>query len=445
MEFLRKIAAPSAVPLISEIPYEPVYDRFSKKVIGEGGVILDGTSPVVATNPTFTISVSNDVAKINVGGVKSEVSVTPVEVLTALDVFMSERKRASSSGRFEGGLVFMVSYEANRYFERIRNPKLPICPDLWCGYYEETTSFDAENQRAFETSWLGSPGSNGDKPKQNMAAESYRLSKFACDETKEQYLKKIESIQSLISDGDVYQANLSRRLAANFKGTPFALYRALAGNGEAGYGAFLNGGPWSLLSRSPELFFSVRGGRITSSPIKGTSPRTGFNDDFEKQNLLTSEKNKAENLMIVDLIRNDLGKVCNAGSVTVEKLFQIESLPTLHHLVSTIRGELKGSAGLREIISALWPGGSVTGAPKVRAMEIINELETTARGPYCGSLIASGFNGDITASLLIRTLYINDGLAVYRTGGGITADSIPEEEFEETVLKASVLDKVDGI
>jgi para-aminobenzoate synthetase component 1 len=144
--------------------------------------------------------------------------------------------------------------------------------------------------------------------------------------------------------------------------------------------------------------------------------------------------------MIVDLIRNDLGRICVPGSVAVDSLFKLQTLPSVHHLVSTVSGKLlPQKSGFGDIISALWPGGSVTGAPKVKAMEIIAEMETTARGPYCGSLAALGLDGGIKASLLIRTLFLKNGSAIYRAGGGIVADSVPEEEFEETELKAAML------
>jgi para-aminobenzoate synthetase component 1 len=192
----------------------------------------------------------------------------------------------------------------------------------------------------------------------------------------------------------------------------------------------------------------VRGGTIETGPIKGTAPRGGdpAADARLKEALLNSEKERAENIMIVDLMRNDFSKICKPHSVKVPRLLRCESLPTVHHLVSAVRGELSGgNAELSRILGACFPGGSVTGAPKLRAMEIIAEMESSPRGFYCGSLAACGLNGTITASLLIRTLTVSrsssgmGGVAVYSTGGGITAGSDPEGEFEETCHKAAML------
>jgi anthranilate/para-aminobenzoate synthase component I len=431
------------------VPYEDPLTWFINAGLGrEGDVLFHGSGDgdprarfsTAAFDPSFILSVSKEEAVCRSGGNVFPVPAAPDVVLAALDGFMERNRRQNDSGFFRGGLACMVSYEMNEFFEKIENRKPTPGPYLWCAFYPRVRVFDAVKKEAYDVSW------NPPKPAASETAAdlSFSLSPFWCDESKSEYLAKIREIKSLISEGVVYQVNLSRLLSAKFGGSPLGLYAALVERNPASFGAFLNGGDFQLLSLSPELFVSINDGRIRTSPIKGTSPRStvAAEDSLLRRRLMASEKNRAENLMIVDLMRSDLGRVCKPGTVVVEELFRCETLPTVHHLVSTVSGELSLGAGLGRILRAIWPGGSVTGAPKVSAMEVIAKMETTARGPYCGSLVAWGLDGSVTASLLIRTLFLSGGTATYRTGGGITADSDPEEEFEETAVKASVLDRV---
>ena len=204
------------------------------------------------------------------------------------------------------------------------------------------------------------------------------------------------------------------------------------------YGAYLGFRDVAVASASPELFLRLENGRVETRPIKGTRPRghTPEADVALAEELRSSEKDRAENVMIVDLLRNDLGRACRVGSVHVPDLFGLETYSTVHHLVSTIRGDLRRDLDAVDLLKACFPGGSVTGCPKIRAMEIIEELEPTRRGVYCGAIGCLGFDGDMDTSIVIRTAVIKDMRAYYQVGGAIVADSDPESEYQETLDKA---------
>jgi len=455
-------------PLKTSVPYEEPFRQFVKISRGvEGELFLDGADDlhgkgrysVICTAPLFIVRVKNDLATFRSPAGEITFTASPPELIEWLESFNAAAGSGGDGQHFDGGLVFLLSYELNRYYENSpmlrQNGTTPrkyagqAGDDLWCGFYPNVRLFDSVSRTAWDISYgdvsTGPDGYHG-APSDDL---QYALSGFECGESKEAYVSKIEKVKRYIEEGDIYQANISRRLESDFHGSALGLYGDLRNANPAAYGAFVNGGDFQLLSLSPELFLSVRGSVIETKPIKGTAPR-GENpeeDERIKAELVDSEKERAENIMIVDLMRNDFSKICRPYSVTVPCLLDCESFPTVHHLVSTVRGELIGSAPkLSRILAACFPGGSVTGAPKLRAMEIIAEMETSPRGFYCGSIAACGLNGTITASLLIRTLTVTgshagmSGSAVYRTGGGITSGSDPFREFEETCHKAALLD-----
>jgi para-aminobenzoate synthetase component 1 len=243
--------------------------------------------------------------------------------------------------------------------------------------------------------------------------------------------------------GDIYQANLSQRFQTILPegDSPFALYQRLRRLNPAPFAAYLNFGDIVIASASPERFLQLRGGWVETRPIKGTRPRgaTPVEDKAHARELLASEKDRAENVMIVDLLRNDLSRVCRDHTVTVPELCVLESYATVHHLVSTVVGQLNPGATAIDLLRATFPGGSITGAPKIRAMEIIAALEPTQRGPYCGSIGYVGFDGNIDSSITIRTYAIKNNVVTFQAGGGIVADSDPAAEYEETLTKAGAL------
>ena len=260
-----------------------------------------------------------------------------------------------------------------------------------------------------------------------------------------EYEQAVATCVDYIAAGDIFQVNMSHRFKAEWAGDPAALYRTLRRRNPAWYAAFLtfdaDGRPCSILSSSPELFLSVRNGRVVTRPIKGTRPRTGMADVDARaaSDLLASGKDNAELAMIIDLLRNDLGRVCLYNSVRVTDPCRLETHPTVFHLVGTVEGQLQDGVGQAELLKATFPGGSITGAPKIRAMEIIDELEPTARGVYTGCVGHVGVAGDATWNIAIRTIVCDGRHAYVQAGGGIVADSSPAGEHQETLDKARAL------
>jgi para-aminobenzoate synthetase component 1 len=248
-----------------------------------------------------------------------------------------------------------------------------------------------------------------------------------------------------IAAGDIFQANLSQRFRVEAAPPPLAIYQALRRRNPAWYSAYLGfrelGRPVAVLSSSPELFLRVRGDRVLTRPIKGTRPRTARPDadTAAARELLASEKDNAELAMIVDLLRNDLGRVCRYGTVRVAEPRRLETHPTVFHLVATVEGRLRPGVGPAELLRGTFPGGSITGAPKIRAMEIIDELEPVARGVYTGCIGLFGAGGDCELNIAIRTIVCDGDTALLQVGGGIVADSRPAEEYQETLDKARAL------
>jgi para-aminobenzoate synthetase component 1 len=254
------------------------------------------------------------------------------------------------------------------------------------------------------------------------------------------YLDTVQRVRDYIIAGDIFQANLSQRFQTSLREEPFELYRRLRQRNPAPFAAYLDFGDLQILSASPERFLRLDPERrlVETRPIKGTRPRGlgPMHDAALGRALAESQKDRAENVMIVDLLRNDLSRVCRPGSVRVPELFAIEHHPTVHHLVSTVIGELEEGSTAFDLIRATFPGGSITGAPKVRAMEIIAELEPTQRGVYCGSIGYLSVTGALDASIVIRTYLVLQGQVYFQAGGGIVADSDPELEYRETLDKA---------
>jgi para-aminobenzoate synthetase component 1 len=262
------------------------------------------------------------------------------------------------------------------------------------------------------------------------------------------YVAGVSRVRDYILAGDIFQANLSQRFEAPLEEDPWALYRRLRTGNAAPFAAFLDFPGVTVLSASPERFVSVdEAGHVETRPIKGTRPR-GVGPEHDAalgQALTESAKDRAENLMIVDLMRNDLSRVCLPGSVRVQELFALERYATVHHLVSTVAGRLAPGVDALELLRATFPGGSITGAPKLRAMEIIAELESSARGVYCGSIGYLSVTGALDTSIAIRTAVVRDGRIYFSAGGGIIADSDPEQEYRETLDKArGIIDVLDN-
>ncbi|MFM1976101.1 MAG: hypothetical protein RL145_947 [Pseudomonadota bacterium] len=373
-------------------------------------------------------------------------------------------------GPFQGGWAGLLGYELGHAFEALPETSKvawpEAWPDVWLGLYDTLAVFDAENQTAWVLSW-----GLTDKGQLDQTLAEQRALRLAdrIERAQPLPLKAIEAPTDLalspssprstvesqikraidyIQAGDIFQANISARFSGQLApgDTPLDLFRRLMGRHPSPFAAYLCLGDKIVASHSPERFISrTATGILETRPIKGTAPRykDPAQDRRSAEILLASEKDRAENLMIVDLMRNDIARVCEAGSVKVPRLCDLESFSTVHHLVSEIRGQQKPSLSFFDALRSCFPPGSITGAPKVRAMEIISELEAEPRGPWCGSMIRVGFDGAADSNVLIRTAACCQQDGVWRidarAGAGIVADSEPLQEYEEILVKARAL------
>ncbi len=317
-----------------------------------------------------------------------------------------------------------VAYEAAPAFDPAlrTHADAPEVPLVWFGLFRSPRPVSAG----------GSPG-----------AAAFDVSEWKPSLSREEYAQHVHTIKAAIADGVTYQVNLTLRLGARFTGDDFAYYQALRDTQQAPYGAYLDLGRWRILSASPELFFRWSGGRITTRPMKGTAARGrwGEEDILQAEILRHSEKERAENIMIVDLLRNDLGRIALPGTVTVPDLFMVESYPTVLQMTSTVEATPRPGTTLEEVFAALFPCGSVTGAPKVSTMRVISELEDSPRGVYCGAIGYVSPEGEAVFNVAIRTVVVDTvaGAAEYGVGGGVTWDSTATAEYAEIETKAAVL------
>ncbi|MET0647597.1 MAG: aminodeoxychorismate synthase component I [Pyrinomonadaceae bacterium] len=346
----------------------------------------------------------------------------PVEVVSAqthAEVRPALRRveRAASAGLYAVGFV---AYEAAPAFDRALAVKqhstgLPL---LWFGIFDSPS-------------------------KEEPVGGEFRVSDWSPSVNRAEYEQNVESVREAIARGDTYQVNYTLRLRARFEGDDFAFYKRLRAAQQTRFGAYLNAGRFRVLSASPELFFRREGRRVETRPMKGTAARGrwGEEDEAAAARLVASEKERAENLMIVDLLRNDLGRVAETGAVRVEELFRVERYPTVLQMTSTVAATLREGVTLEELFAALFPCGSVTGAPKVSTTRFIAALEDSPRGVYCGAVGFVAPGGDAAFNVAIRTVVVDkeSGEAVYGVGGGVTWDSTPGGEYAEALQKAKLL------
>lgn len=350
---------------------------------------------------------------------------------------------------FCGGMLGYFSYDLGRTIEQM--PELSqndmTLPDMQAGIYSWAIIVDHEQQQStLVCSPLCSEADANDIQKLLSVAaqetDQFRLTEpFTSNVTEQDYHQALTKIDDYIHAGDCYQVNFAQRFTATCEGDAWAAYQYLREHAPTPYSAFFDTPDGAILSLSPEQFLEVQDGKVTTKPIKGTRPRgsEAESDQALKDELADSEKDRAENLMIVDLLRNDISKVCDHGSVRVPKLFDIESYRNVHHLVSTITGKLNNQFSPIDLLEQSFPGGSITGAPKIRAMEIIEELEPNRRSIYCGSIGYLSFNGRLDSSITIRTLLCQDNRIHCWAGGGIVADSEISDEYQETYNKVNNL------
>lgn len=351
---------------------------------------------------------------------------------------------------FTGGLLGFLSYDFGRRLERLPDVAARDLdlPSARFGLYTWALVNDHHRQTAHLVCHPGLAAHDRARlidlfeSASQPVETSFRLgSPFSADIDSAAYQRAIGRIHSYIHAGDCYQVNFAQRFRAPCSGDPWQAYRALRAACPTPYSGYITLEKGAIVSLSPERFVRVTGGEVETRPIKGTRPRRSdpVQDQAEAQQLLHSPKDRSENLMIVDLLRNDLGRSCEIGSVRVPELFSLESYPNVHHLVSSISGTLAPGKDPLDLLEGSFPGGSITGAPKIRAMQIIDELEATNRAIYCGSLLYLDVRGELDSSIAIRTLLIQDGQASCWGGGGIVADSEWQAEYQETLDKVRVL------
>lgn len=464
-----------SVPLVQEINYQNPYHVFSYFKERTESIFLDsaelrlqcGRYSFIAIDPFQVMRSKNGVLTIN----DRVLCANPFEVLEqALQKFSLETLRGLPP--FQGGVAGYWGYELIQHLERI-----PLAvhddmafPDLVLGFYDTVLAFDQVKQKAWIFS-SGFPVQNENKRQrrarerlQAILEELNHLPQVRLDVDTAQccagliawqmsflprdYQAVVQKTIDYILAGDIFEANLSQRFKTAMPQaiSTFEIYTCLRNINPAPFMAYLNFSDIILVSASPERFIKLYAGQVETRPIKGTCARgkTRKEDEQHALALLASEKDRSENIMIVDLLRNDLSRVCEDNSVAVLKLCGLESYATVHHLVSVITGQLQKKFTAIDLLKVTFPGGSVTGAPKYRAMEIIAELEPTQRGPYCGSIGYIGFDGQMDSSMTIRTFCIKDQIITFQAGGAVVADSCPQQEYEEVLIKAKALFRVLG-
>lgn len=454
-------------PLVEQIPFKDPFEYF--RVVAEQpfAMFLDsslqhptlGRYSYIAFDPFLTL-ISKD-KQIQIGCDEREGD--PLEeIARLLEQYPLETRLEGTP--FQGGMLGYIGYDAAHHIERLPSARFDDLrfQDIALGCYDVVLGFDLSEQK----SWIFSSGfpEKNEKTRLQRAQERLQFALSLLFEGMEKPFERSEAVipQTAIQSpfnramycdgvkqcieyilaGDIFEGTLSQRFIAPMPAiTPFQLYERSRRFNPAPFSAYLNFPEQVIASASPERFLKLKAGQVETRPIKGTVRRsTDLAEDHILANQLQrSEKDRAENIMIVDLMRNDLSRVCEDHSVKVPQLCGLESYATVHHLVSVVEGRLKADQDAVTLLRATFPGGSVTGAPKIRAMEIIAELEPTARGPYCGSIGYIGFNGDMDTSIVIRTFAIKDDKVTFQVGGAITADSDPASEYDESLVKAAAM------
>ncbi|MCB1681211.1 MAG: aminodeoxychorismate synthase component I [Alphaproteobacteria bacterium] len=372
-----------------------------------------------------------------------------------MEAWIQKARTVPNLPPFQGGAAGYFGYDLGRFIETLPETAQdnPEIPDMAVGLYDQVYAYDHKQNKG----WVITHAKNQKEAERKREFFLAQLTREQPDPTysplglkwtsnihQTEYLKKIKQVIEYIYAGDIFQANIAQRFAATLPENydSFGHYIVLREINPAPFACYMNLGKVKISSASPERFLNVNSRReVVTMPIKGTRPHVADpqQDRLYREELLNSEKDRAENIMIVDLLRNDLSKVCQPDSISAHNLCQLETFASVHHLVSTVRGSLKKERDALDLLRACFPGGSITGAPKIRAMEIIEEMEPTRRGPYCGSMAYIGFDGQMDSNILIRTLVYDGNSVTFQTGGGIVADSDPGAEYQETLDKARAL------
>lgn len=442
-----------------DLPYQSDSTLLFDRVAGEPwSVFIDSNQPastqgrydIMAARPDVCITTQDYKTKIQTCSQSYTVLDGPFAMLGEQ---FSETRKTIHNLPFTGGAIGFFSYDLCRYMEKI--PSIAAddmaIPDMAIGIYPWAVVVDHKRKKAV---LIGDQSSTRTKRDWNELIKLFtsqdarkKRPKFrvntpvSSNMTREYYSSAFRKVKKYILEGDCYQVNLAQRFATCVQGDPWSAYQVLRKINPSPFSAYMNYPGFQVLSNSPEQFLSVREGIVKTRPIKGTRPRSPdqYKDQLLAQELAVSMKDQAENLMIVDLLRNDISKNCAPGSVQVEKLFDIESFPNVHHMVSTITGKLRARRSAVDLLRGCFPGGSITGAPKIRSMEIIEELEPHRRGIYCGSIGYIGFDGNMDFNIAIRTILHRHHQMYFYAGGGIVYDSDVDTEYQETFDKATAM------
>lgn len=402
----------------------------------------------IGINPFLRFEVKNEKAYINDNIIEGD----PFKVLENL--IYEYKNDIQDIIPFLSGAIGYISYDAGRLLEELPNTSKEDfnIPDMRFIFYKNIIIFDLINDKKYITDLDGNIENiesiltvihNGEKINDEIVCEKSE-NIFYSNFIKEDYKKAVTRLKEYIVSGDVYIANMTQRFWCYNEDDSFNIYKKLRSINKAPFSAYLNFEDFQIISSSPERFIQVFNNKAHTRPIKGTRPRGHNAEDDEKNKLelINSEKDKAELLMVVDLERNDFSKVCKPHTVKVTENFKLEEYATVFHLVSTVEGELKNDVSSVRCIKECFPGGSITGTPKIRAMEIIEELEGIKRNIYTGSIGYFDFRGNCDFNIVIRTIIKKDNKAFFGVGGGITYDSIEEDEYNETLDKARALMRV---
>jgi para-aminobenzoate synthetase component 1 len=377
---------------------------------------------------------------------------TAEDGFTVLKKLLAQTPAYNTDLPFCGGALGYFSYDlATEQMTDDDRPELIELPDMAIGIYDWTVITDHLEKSTILVSCskdkkvlqqlekLHSELTHLDSDSNSSNPDSImQVSGLIVDIDFKSYQRDFSKIQTYLKDGDCYQINYARCYSSAYSGSAWESYKQLRKNNPVPFAAYLDFPFAKILSASPERFIKVTGNQVETRPIKGTRPR-GTTENTDKQlktDLAASPKDQAENLMIVDLLRNDLGKTCEPGTIEVPELFKVESYPTVFHLVSTVTGKIRQGISAIDVLRNSFPGGSITGAPKKRAMEIIQELEKHKRGIYCGAIGYISFNGNMDTNIAIRTMAVDEENLTFWAGGGIVADSDVNDEFQETRDKA---------
>ncbi|MDH3560000.1 MAG: aminodeoxychorismate synthase component I [Gammaproteobacteria bacterium] len=445
--------------MLSEVPYcadsaqlfEAIADRPWAMFLDSGRpYVQQGRYDILVADPMLTLTTRGPLTEIRS---RNNVELSKQDPFALVRQYLEPTEPQHTDLPFCGGALGYFAYDLGRRIEQLPSSaeNAEQIPEMAVGVYDWALVVDHEQQR----SWLVGQGRD-DRTRQRWQEllECYRnpplprrrrpfevLDTPVSSMTYEDYTRAFHRIKHYIREGDCYQVNLAQRFHVNVDGSLWQAYKSLRKMNPAPFGCYLNTPYAQILSSSPERFLRIRGGEVETKPVKGTRPRSTDADEDRSlaEELRLSTKDRAENVMIVDLLRNDLSKTCAFGTVRVRKLFDVESFATVHHLVSTITGRLDSASDALECLRGCFPGGSITGAPKLRAMEIIEELEPYQRGIYCGSVGYVGFDGAMDSNIAIRTLVHSGGRLRFWAGGGIISDSELDAEYQET------FDKVDAI